>query len=437
MLAGIRDILVISTPHGHAAFRSCSATAGSGASRSSTPCSPSPTGWRRRSSSGASSSATTRSRWCWATTSSSAHGLSEPVQSAATPDDGRTVFGYHVQRSRALRRRRVRRARRARSYRREAEAAASNYAVTGLYFYDNEVARLRGQPAPVAARRARDHRRQPGLPASAALRVERLGRGNAWLDTGTHESLLQASSSSQRSRSRQGLKIACLEEIAYRMGFIDAASSQRAGGADDARTSTASTCWRWSLSRGVTDREGDRNPLAGVVLIEPRLPRRARVLPGDLSAARYVAAGITAEFVQDNHSSSRPGHAARPPLPGAARAGADGPGDSRRGLRRRRGPRRGRRRSGSGSAPSCQTTARQLSSRPGSRTASASPSPTADVSYKCTALYVPGTSRGIAWNDPDVGITWPSDTPLLSPQDRGAPRLKDAPLLPGDSDKPA
>ena len=59
-------------------------------------------------------------------------------------------------------------------------------------------------------------------------------------------------------------------------------------------------------------------------------------------------------------------------------------------------------------------------------------SPRADVAYKCTAAYVPTANRGIAWNDPDIGIAWPSNTPLLSAQDSAAPRLKDAPVLPGD-----
>ena len=101
-------------------------------------------------------------------------------------------------------------------------APRSNYAVPGLYFYDERVvdvaARLRLRRGGTG-----DHRREPPVPGVGRAHVEKLGRGIAWLDTGTHESLLQASNFIQTIEERQGLKVACLEEIAWRKGYIDAA----------------------------------------------------------------------------------------------------------------------------------------------------------------------------------------------------------------------
>ena len=120
----------------------------------------------------------------------------------------------------------------------------SSYAVTGLYFYDNQRARHR--------RGARSRRRAASSrsPTSTAtylergeLHVEQLARGIAWLDTGTHEALLQASNFIQAIEERQGLKVACLEEIAYRMGYIDRGRrSTRAGARDGVERVRRSIC---------------------------------------------------------------------------------------------------------------------------------------------------------------------------------------------------
>jgi glucose-1-phosphate thymidylyltransferase len=154
-------------------------------------------------------------------------GFSELVQRASAREAGATVFGYHVHDPERYGVVAFDKQGKAISIEEKPTEPKSNYAVTGLYFYDNDVIEIAAnmKPSPRGELEITDVNVE--YMKRGQLSVEVMGRGIAWLDTGTHESLHQASNFIQIVEQRQGLKVACVEEIAFRMGFIDAEQLRR------------------------------------------------------------------------------------------------------------------------------------------------------------------------------------------------------------------
>ena len=153
--------------------------------------------------------------------------LSGTLRRAAARPEGATVFGYHVQNPSAYGVVEFDATGRVVGIEEKPAHPRSNFAVTGLYFYDHRVVDIAGELRPSARGELEISDVNARYLALGALEVEIFRRGTAWLDTGTHESLLQAGTFIQTIEERQGLKIACPEEIAYRMGYIDAEQVRR------------------------------------------------------------------------------------------------------------------------------------------------------------------------------------------------------------------
>ena len=146
--------------------------------------------------------------------------LAKSMQQAAAQDDGATVFAYYVRDPERYGVVEFDKEGRALSLEEKPAHPRSNYAVTGLYFYDKDIVDIAKdvKPSPRGELEITDVNK--AYLSRGTLRVQKMRRGYAWLDTGTHESLLAAGSFVATIQARQGLKIACLEEIAYRMGHI-------------------------------------------------------------------------------------------------------------------------------------------------------------------------------------------------------------------------
>ena len=150
------------------------------------------------------------------------HGLPDKLRQAAAQQEGATIFGYWVKNPERYGVVTFAAEGQALDIVEKPKEPTSNWAVTGLYFYDNRVLDIASQLKPSARGELEITDINRAYLEMKALRVEKLGRGIAWLDTGTHETLMQAANFIETIEERQGLKVACVEEIAFRMGYIDA-----------------------------------------------------------------------------------------------------------------------------------------------------------------------------------------------------------------------
>ena len=227
MLAGIRDILVISTPEDTPRFQQLLGDGSKWGVSFSYAVQPAPEGIAQALIIGAGFIAGARSALILGDNIFHGTDLVANLRAAVERPTGATAFAYAVQDPERYGVVEFDQSRKVLSIEEKPRQPKSRYAVTGLYFYDEQAVGFARALKPSARGELEITDLNRRYLEQGQLSVEVMGRGTAWLDTGTHESLLEASTFIQIIEKRQGLKIACVEEIAYRLGYIDAAQLER------------------------------------------------------------------------------------------------------------------------------------------------------------------------------------------------------------------
>ena len=444
MLAGMRDVLIISTPQDTPRFQSL---LGDGSRfgmnlqllRAAQPRRPGP-GLHPgpRFIGGAPSALVLGDNIFYG------HDLAQPCWRAPinARTAGATVFAYHVHRPRTLWRRRVRRRQARAQHRGKARRPKSNYAVTGLYFYDNQVCDIAASIKPSARGELEITTVNARYLQQQQLDVEIMGRGYAWLDTGTHDSLLEAGQFIATLEKRQGLKVACPEEIAYRAGWIGAGAAGKQLAAPMLKNSYGQYLMQvLREQRVLTAMKLLHTSLPGVLTIDPAVFGDERGWFCESynearfnDALRALGEPAAPRFVQDNHSCSKAGvlrglHYQLPPhaqgklvrvTQGAA---FDVAVDIRAGS-----PTFGR---WTGVTLSADNK-RQLWIPPGFAHGFLALCDDTHFLYKTTDVYARACERAIRFDDAAIGIVWPLpagiSTPLVAAKDAAAPLLAQADL---------
>ena len=229
MSAGIREVMIITTPHDQAAFKAVLGDGSDIGMAIEYAVQPEPAGLAQAYHIGADFVGDKPSALVLGDNIFYGHGLPDLLLRASGRDEGATVFGYYVKDATAYGVVSFDADGRAETIEEKPAVPKSNYAVTGLYFYDGHAVELARDLKPSRRGELEITDLNRLYMEAGDLFVEQMGRGYAWLDTGTHDSLLEASEFVRTLQHRQGIQIACLEEIAFEMKFIDANQARSRG----------------------------------------------------------------------------------------------------------------------------------------------------------------------------------------------------------------